>query len=59
MASKDDDGHVGYKRPPAQTRFKPGQSGNPKDVPSTPAISRPSSSKSSAKSSASARGTAR
>jgi hypothetical protein len=33
MASKDDDGHVGYKRPPAQTRFKPGQSGNPKGRP--------------------------
>jgi hypothetical protein len=33
MASKDDDDRVGYKRPPAHTRFKPGQSGNPKGRP--------------------------
>jgi hypothetical protein len=33
MASKDDDGRVGYRRPPKQTRFKPGQSGNPKGRP--------------------------
>jgi hypothetical protein len=25
----DDDGTVGYKRPPRRTQFKPGQSGNP------------------------------
>lgn len=28
MAKRDDE--VGYKRPPKSTRFKPGQSGNPK-----------------------------
>jgi hypothetical protein len=33
MDDKDDDGRVGYKRPPARTRFKPGQSGNPKGRP--------------------------
>ena len=33
MASKDDDDRVGYKRPPKHTRFKPGQSGNPKGRP--------------------------
>ena len=33
MASKEDDGRVGYKRPPTHTRFKPGQSGNPKGRP--------------------------
>jgi hypothetical protein len=27
-------GEVGYRRPPAHTRFKPGQSGNPKGRPS-------------------------
>lgn len=32
MASKSPDG-VGYKRPPLATRFKPGQSGNPKGRP--------------------------
>lgn len=35
--SKDDDGpkdyKVGYRRPPSATRFKPGQSGNPKGRP--------------------------
>ena len=30
MVSKNDDGGVGFKRPPKHTRFKPGQSGNPK-----------------------------
>ena len=30
MESKNDDGRVGFKRPPKHTRFKPGQSGNPK-----------------------------
>jgi hypothetical protein len=33
MAGKDDDGRVGYKRPPANTSFKPGRSGNPKGRP--------------------------
>ena len=33
MATKDDDDRVGYRRPPKQTRFKPGQSGNPKGRP--------------------------
>lgn len=33
MASKDDDDRVGYRRPPKQTRFQPGQSGNPKGRP--------------------------
>jgi Family of unknown function (DUF5681) len=33
MAGKDNDGRVGYKRPPLHTRFKPGQSGNPKGRP--------------------------
>jgi hypothetical protein len=33
MASKHDDGRVGYRRPPKHTRFKPGQSGNPKGRP--------------------------
>jgi hypothetical protein len=33
MDDKDDDGCVCYKRPPARTRFKPGQSGNPKGRP--------------------------
>lgn len=27
--SDNDDGKVGYRRPPVATRFKPGQSGNP------------------------------
>lgn len=31
--AKKADYEVGYKRPPAQTRFKPGQSGNPKGRP--------------------------
>lgn len=30
---KDDDYEVGYRKPPAHTRFKPGQSGNPKGRP--------------------------
>ena len=30
MVSKNDDDRVGFKRPPKHTRFKPGQSGNPK-----------------------------
>ena len=29
MDSSDDDGRVGYRRPPKETRFKPGESGNP------------------------------
>jgi hypothetical protein len=33
MDDKDDDNRVGYKRPPARTRFKPGKSGNPKGRP--------------------------
>ena len=33
MASRDDDDRVGYRRPPKHTRFKPGQSGNPKGRP--------------------------
>jgi hypothetical protein len=33
MARKDDDGRVGYKRPPSHTQFKPGQSGNPRGRP--------------------------
>jgi hypothetical protein len=32
MASKDND-RIGYRRPPTHTRFKPGQSGNPKGRP--------------------------
>jgi len=31
--SKDDDYEVGYGKPPKNTRFKPGQSGNPKGRP--------------------------
>jgi hypothetical protein len=30
MANENDDGPVGYKRPPKHTKFKPGRSGNPK-----------------------------
>ena len=33
MADKHDDEKVGYKRPPKRTRFKKGQSGNPKGRP--------------------------
>lgn len=33
MASRDDDDRVGYRHPPKHTRFKPGQSGNPKGRP--------------------------
>ena len=33
MANKQNNGAVGYGRPPASTRFKPGQSGNPKGRP--------------------------
>lgn len=33
MTNKNDDDRVGYKRPPKHTRFKPGQSGNPKGRP--------------------------
>ena len=33
MATDDDDDRVGYKRPPEKSRFKPGQSGNPKGRP--------------------------
>jgi hypothetical protein len=33
VSSKNHDGSVGYKRPPKHTRFKPGQSGNPKGRP--------------------------
>lgn len=31
--SSEDDYEVGYKKPPKQTQFKPGQSGNPKGRP--------------------------
>jgi hypothetical protein len=31
-----DDGQVGYRKPPVHTRFKPGQSGNPKGRPKGP-----------------------
>ena len=31
--SEQEEGKVGYGRPPAATRFKPGQSGNPKGRP--------------------------
>jgi hypothetical protein len=30
MISDDDDDRVGYGKPPKRTRFKPGQSGNPR-----------------------------
>jgi hypothetical protein len=30
MANSNDDGRVGYRRPPKHTKFKPGRSGNPK-----------------------------
>jgi hypothetical protein len=33
MVIEDDNDRVGYKRPPKSTRFKPGQSGNPKGRP--------------------------
>lgn len=33
MADAQDDYKVGYKRPPVNSRFKPGQSGNPKGRP--------------------------
>ena len=33
MTSNSDDSRVGYKRPPMHSRFKPGQSGNPKGRP--------------------------
>jgi hypothetical protein len=33
MASEDEDSSVGYKHPPKHTRFKRGQSGNPKGRP--------------------------
>ena len=33
MATEDDDDRVGYRRPPKGSRFKPGQSGNPKGRP--------------------------
>ncbi|NKB37984.1 MAG: hypothetical protein GKR93_12610 [Gammaproteobacteria bacterium] len=32
----DDDGDVGYKKPPKRTQFKPGQSGNKKGRPKKP-----------------------
>jgi hypothetical protein len=32
-AFSSDDAQVGYRKPPANTRFKPGQSGNPKGRP--------------------------
>jgi hypothetical protein len=31
--SKNEDDDVGYKKPPKETQFKPGQSGNPKGRP--------------------------
>jgi hypothetical protein len=34
--SASDDRQVGYRRPPIHTRFKPGQSGNPKGRPKGP-----------------------
>jgi hypothetical protein len=33
MATEDADGRVGYRRPPKNSRFKPGHSGNPKGRP--------------------------
>ena len=33
MATEDADDRVGYRRPPKSSRFKPGQSGNPKGRP--------------------------
>jgi hypothetical protein len=33
MAAEDEDGRVGYRKPPRKSRFKPGQSGNPKGRP--------------------------
>jgi Family of unknown function (DUF5681) len=33
MADDEEDYPVGYKKPPAHSRFKPGQSGNPKGRP--------------------------
>ena len=33
MANKQNNGAVGYRRPPVSTRFKPGQSGNPNGRP--------------------------
>jgi hypothetical protein len=33
MADNDDDYEVGYKRPPKNSQFKKGQSGNPKGRP--------------------------
>ncbi|WP_281020125.1 DUF5681 domain-containing protein [Minwuia sp. IMCC3060] len=33
MSDKDDDDKVGYGRPPKGSRFRPGQSGNPKGRP--------------------------
>ena len=33
MVADDDDDRAGYKRPPGKSRFKPGQSGNPKGRP--------------------------
>ena len=35
-AFDSDDGQVGYRKPPVHTRFKPGQSGNPKGRPKGP-----------------------
>lgn len=32
-SNRDDDGPVGYGRPPAASRFKPGRSGNPRGRP--------------------------
>jgi uncharacterized protein DUF5681 len=33
MSNDQDDGDVGYKRPPRHSQFKPGQSGNPRGRP--------------------------
>lgn len=33
MEMSDDDDEIGYRKPPRHTRFKPGQSGNPKGRP--------------------------
>ena len=39
--SAEGDYEVGYGKPPKHSRFKPGQSGNPKGRPRVPATSKP------------------